>query len=192
MWSKVAEKSFLTSSKIPEHVPKTDMGAFSITEHESFFYIYVYWKELPKELHFGNNFSVDVRFDKQLEPLVQKINSEPMYNGTMAKFNISKHLIEEDLEFRIYSRNIEGISKNFTTLQIPKKSNRLKSPTNLKKVLERDRYVISWTTDSNNGVEDYTVFWCHSKNEGSDQCDVSGILLKCVFGCIVKKMSSIG
>ncbi len=94
--------------------------------------------------------------------------------NTMAKFDRMTAHLHNDLVFHIRSTNDDGNSEKASVIVVPKNSGRLKHPVQIKKILHDRVYKLSWKpplfTDD---IESYTVFWCVTKNEFLNQCDVS-------------------
>lgn len=86
---------------------------------------------------------------------------------------------ESDLIFSVQSTNERGLSNNRSILTIPKENNRCGSPEKIKKILTTEntntrKYMLSWSPPLFGAVEiiSYTVFWCNTKDESPNKCDV--------------------
>lgn len=98
----------------------------------------------------------------------------------MAKYENLTENLDNDLEFRIRSQNSAGISDEHSIVTVPKRNRRLSNRINIKKILEHEndtyrKYTVSWhpAEDELGHIKSYTIFWCLTKNESPNQCDVS-------------------
>lgn len=92
----------------------------------------------------------------------------------MAKFDRMAAYMNTDLIFHIRSVNDEGNSIMSSVIVVPRIQSRLKHPMHIKKILYDRKYHLSWDAPAfSNDIETYTVFWCVTKNEFLNQCDVS-------------------
>ena len=94
----------------------------------------------------------------------------------MAKFDRMTVYMHNDLVFHIRSANDDGNSQMASVIVVPKLRHRLKHPVQIKKILHDRIYHLSWKAPAfSDDIESYTVFWCATKNEFLNQCDVSKI-----------------
>lgn len=94
--------------------------------------------------------------------------------NTMAKFDRMTAYMHNDLFFHIRSANDEGNSQMASVIVVPKTRFRLKHPVQIKKILHDRIYHLSWKApEFSDDIDSYTVFWCVTKNEFLNQCDVS-------------------
>lgn len=92
----------------------------------------------------------------------------------MAKFDRMAAYMHEDLVFHIRSANDDGNSQMASVIVVPKTQRRLKHPVQIKKILHDRIYNLSWKAPTfSDDIESYTIFWCATKNEFLNQCDVS-------------------
>lgn len=92
----------------------------------------------------------------------------------MAKFDRMAAYMHKDLVFHIRSANDKGNSDVANVIVVPKTQRRLKQPVQIKKILHDRIYQLSWKAPAfSEDIESYTVFWCVTKNEFQNQCDVS-------------------
>lgn len=92
----------------------------------------------------------------------------------MAKFDRMTAYLHNDLVFHIRSANDDGNSQLASVIVVPRTLRRLKPPGQIKKILHDRVYHLSWKPPSfSDDIESYTVFWCVTKNEFLNQCDVS-------------------
>lgn len=98
----------------------------------------------------------------------------------MAKYENLTANIHHDLEFKIRSQNSVGMSDESSVVLVPKRSHRLNNHINIKKILVHEnetyrKYTVSWSpaVDEVDHIKSYTIFWCLTKNESPNQCDVS-------------------
>lgn len=92
----------------------------------------------------------------------------------MAKFDRMNFYMNNDLIFHIRSTNDDGNSQKASVIVVPKVSRRLKPPMQIKKILHYRIYELSWKAPPfSDDIDSYTVFWCATKNEFLNQCDVS-------------------
>lgn len=92
----------------------------------------------------------------------------------MAKFDRMTAYMNNDLVFHIRSANDEGTSVLASVITVPKNQKRLKHPIHIKKILHDRKYHLSWNSPAfSDDIESYTIFWCVTKNEFLNQCDVS-------------------
>lgn len=99
----------------------------------------------------------------------------------MAKFDRMTAYMHNDLVFHIRSSNDDGNSQLASEIVVPKIRHRLKHPVQIKKILHDRVYNLSWKPPTfTDDIVSYTVFWCVTKNEFLNQCDVS-VELSLVF-----------
>lgn len=94
----------------------------------------------------------------------------------MAKFDRMGAHRDRDLVFHIRSANDDGTSRLASKIVVPNRSHILNPPEQIKKLLHDRVYHLSWkpaTVDVD--IQSYTVFWCATKNEFLNQCDVSDL-----------------
>lgn len=167
LWSNFSYYNFLTASRIPDDPPLTDIGGFNINDYG---YVFLFWKELPKEKHNGKDMRYNVT---EINHLSTKPNG---VTHTMAKFEMFHAInLDKDLEFSIHSQNSEGKSKLASHVRVPKASERCKDPTHIKKIKTNNQlYNLTWRAPTEGPeITSYTVFWCESKNELANQCEGS-------------------
>lgn len=87
---------------------------------------------------------------------------------------------EIDLIFSVHSTNEKGFSVEKSNLTVPKKNKRCSPPEKIKKILTTEntnmrKYMLSWSPPLFGSFEiiNYTVFWCNTKDESPNKCDVS-------------------
>lgn len=111
-------------------------------------------------------------FSRQIQP------NELTY--TMAKYErLSSKYGQHDFNFSIKSVNAIGSSVNASHIYVPQRL--CAQPSNIKKWLHQHTsqryYNISWSAPKimpyDQNIESYTVFWCRSKNDLQNQCDVN-------------------
>lgn len=100
----------------------------------------------------------------------------------MAKFDRMTAFMHNDLVFHIRSANDDGNSQMSSVIVVPRTRHRLKHPVQIKKILHDRIYHLSWKAPAfSDDIESYTIFWCVTKNEFLNQCDVS--VLELVANC---------
>lgn len=162
MWSKYSTVAFQTKSIAPNSVPDTCASCFSRVDNGN---IFLYWKSLERSKQNGKNFSYLIvggngtaRMSKQ--PLV-----------------LWQNMLNPSSTFKIYSRNNEGTSARYSTIDIPtlmpQKLRATTSSFKIRKELIDNEYKISWKIKKSNNIQNFTIFWCHSKNELPNNCDGS-------------------
>lgn len=157
-WSKNATWLFSTLSRKPDRPPRTDSSSFSLTDNND---IFIYWEELNKSEHNGDDFKYII---------VDANNKENMLSGAWwwKLDNSSSYVLPKPLTFKIYSQNKEGRSNDSSIIVIPNK--RCAPPINIRKFHQENLYNISWARPRilDQQITGYTVFWCeqnHSENE---------------------------
>lgn len=94
----------------------------------------------------------------------------------MAKYENMTANNNVDLVFNLYSANSEGDSVRSNIIRVPKKKDRCPLPRNIKKILDNQMYTytLSWSSPRHtDNISSYTVFWCVTKFETPNLCDVS-------------------
>lgn len=167
LWSDYGTYMLRTLSRIPDRPPETDIGAFSVNELND---VVIYWKELKKYEYNADNASYVIT-----KSLVNSRHRDLKANigGTMAKL---QGMQDETLEFEVHSSNAKGLSKAASYVRVPRKRDRVAYPTELKKNRHGTIYTLTWREPAINTdtITSYTVFWCKSKSELPNQCEVSG------------------
>lgn len=170
LWSDYASYSLMTNSRKPDRPPTTDIGGFSVNND-----VVIYWEMLEGYERNGNNASYEIS-----RSLVdgRPANLNASISNTMARLNVDK-LKDRELEFEIRSTNAEGRSEQASRVRVPPIHDRVPYPREIKKSRNGTIYTLSWKEpkkDAKNrtlGLTSYTVFWCKSKAELPNQCEVS-------------------
>lgn len=163
VWSEYREKNFKTNTKLPEKLPRVCRNCFSIMDNGN---VFVYWMEVPKFYHNGDNFGYELRIRNEKGREVKRISLKKASFMIPSTVNVSK--------VDIFSINALGRSEHHKTLHISSKNNR--NYLRIKKELFSDfGYKLSWKIhdDDTNDIESYTVIWCKQRNELPNQCDGS-------------------
>lgn len=167
LWSDYALYEFETSSRTPDHPPATDIGAFSVNDLND---VVIFWRQL--RIFERNAANASYIITKSVAG-VQKEMLKADISATMLKMQNTKPY--ETLEFEIHSSNALGLSQRASHVKVPKKAERVGYPTELKKNRNGTSYKLTWGEPVRNAKEitSYTVFWCKSKSELPNQCEVS-------------------
>lgn len=160
MWSNYTGTTFKTQPRKPDDPPATDIGSFQINNDD----IYVYWIELPLHKRNGDN----------TEYVIESLDKHKQYTpdtltNTMARFR-GLGEIDRDYVFAISVKNNQGSSERYNKVRIPRLVDRMKEPTNLKKVFHNGTYKLSWLAPQHDQLKDFTIFWCEAKSELPNDC----------------------
>lgn len=172
LWSDYAAKVFQTASRKPDNPPETDIGAFWVGDKYSDKYndVQIYWKLLRDYERNGENASYVIT-----KMLVggKPSGKQPVLGVTSAKFT---GMEDEALYFEVHSSNAKGLSERASVIKVPRKAERPDYPRDLKKNRNGTIYTLSWMEPAHRAdeIHSYTVFWCKSKSEVQNQCEVSG------------------
>lgn len=167
LWSDYKVFVFQTAARIPDKPPDTDIGAFWASELND---VWIYWRLLPVNERNGDKSGYVISKsrvggkDMGVHPVVFGVTSAKMVQ-----------MRDEPLEFELRSRNAEGQSVEASRIFVPRARDRVAPPRELKKNLNGTTYTLSWKQPAHdaNKIVSYTVFWCKSKSEGPNQCEVS-------------------
>lgn len=179
LWSEYATYVFHTASTIPDRPPAMDVGAFHVNYLND---VIIYWKQLKPYEENAANASYVVH--KSL------VNGKPQalvssVSRIMAKFS---NMPNATLEFEVRSANAKGLSEKSSYIKIPGPWERLPYPTELKKNRNGTLYTLSWQRPlyGHEAVDSYTVFWCKSKSELPNQCEVRKLEMVCDRAMIMR------
>lgn len=164
MWSSFIYVTIKTKPKIPDVAPETCVNCFNVMDNGN---VVVYWKRLPEFLRNGDNFTYLIRGWNQDEQLI--INKH--HNET---FIVLDRHIAKSIRLNIHSANYIGISQQFNAIYIP--FHKLISERYLqirKEIADSTEYKISWKMEQKLNESNFTVIWCHQRNELPNQCDGS-------------------
>lgn len=94
-------------------------------------------------------------------------------NRTTPYTNLTFDSLDSTLyEFRIYSHNSFGVSREYSSIILPQSSDILQPPNKIAVIaLSSSDYEMEWEKSDSKLLQNYTVFWCVAKN---DHC-VEGI-----------------
>lgn len=165
LWSDYAYFAFQTLSRIPDKPPETDIGAFSVNDLND---VVIFWRELRVYEHNAANAGYVITkslvegHEKQLKANISR---------TSAKL---QDMRDQTIEFEIRSSNAEGLSRRASFIKVPRKADRVPYPTELKKNRHGTEYTLTWREPRTYArqITSYTVFWCKSKSELPNQCEV--------------------
>lgn len=170
MWSKYSSVSFQTKARTPDVAPIMCANCFSITDYGN---VYVYWKDLKDYEKNGRNFRYLVHvFDENDKIILSK-------NETQTVLMVGNDLKAKAMHIKVFSANKEGVSNKFSAINVTLIQRELSSIQKLlkfRKELIDPVYRITWKLQPamEKEIKDFTLFWCHSKNEIPNQCE-SGI-----------------
>lgn len=159
-WSEFANVIFKTSAKIPEVVPKMCDNCFNILDNGK---IMLYWTKVKKAYQSGDDFVyvVQVWAGKNLIKNVETSKTHFLWDEGSTS---------EKIKVLIYSKNIQGISKNYTQLSLPREQ-RPQQQLNIRKELFDNVYKVSWGLLNDSDIKSYTLIWCSQKDERLNQCE---------------------
>lgn len=171
MWSKYSSVSFQTKARTPDVAPTMCANCFSITDYGN---VFVYWKDLKDYEKNGKNFRYLVHVSDENGRMILSKN-ETQKTVLMVGNNVKS----KSMHFKVFSANKEGVSKKFSSINVTSIQRQLSSNQKLlkfRKELLDPVYRITWKLQPamEKEIEDFTLFWCHSKNEIPNQCE-SGI-----------------
>lgn len=167
-WSKWTNVTFQTKQRHPDNPPDIDIASFNVHTNDD---VYIYWKELPKCRQNGGNFTYIVKSGN----LKNELPSEQ--SSCNAIYRKEKIDLNTEQTFKIWSKNIMGLSERHSDLKIPAKRKRFGEPQDIKKFVVNLEYQITWSPpvieDDRDPLTSYTVFWCNSKSELPNDCESS-------------------
>ncbi|XP_011176919.1 cytokine receptor [Zeugodacus cucurbitae] len=164
MWSQTFKYRFRTRPRMPDRPPRTDNGGFYINPLET--EVRLYWEQLEKWEENGDNFTYIIRAlekhsngqTRALRPRQQEAN--------FAIFDWHNVL---HYTFQLSSRNHMGESANSSFITIYPQTSRFAkhyTPHSIHNVYhETNRsYTLTWLPpQKQEGLQNYTVYWCYSK-----------------------------
>lgn len=165
MWSPFTNTTtFKTKAKVPEMIANVCENCFNIMDNGN---IFVYWREILKFHQNGDNFSYFIRIIDQDDKILREVFQRKSF------LMIPNDVNATALTIHIYSSNAEGLSKQYSTVYVPKEES--KSKLSIRKELVSDvGYKLSWQHgDHVKGTVSYTILWCRQRNELPNQCDSS-------------------
>lgn len=163
MWSPFRDVPFKTKPKWPEMLPKTCANCFNVMDNGN---VVVYWMGVPKLFQNADGFKYHVSGSNEHgdEILYEDLNETSMV--------LTNDVDAQNLTMRLFSMNNEGISEAFSQIDVPiLKLQSNKRLLNIRKELINREYKISWSPVEELDIESFIVFWCHQRNELSNQCD---------------------
>lgn len=168
LWSDHKSATFKTLPRIPDRPPETDIGAFSVNDLND---VVVFWKTLAD--YEANAENPGYKISKALVGGRHR-ELHPATGTTMARV---KNMGDQTIEFWIRSSNMEGVSQDASYVKVPRRSERPPYPTELKKNRHGSIYTLTWREPTHRAEEitSYTIFWCKSKSELANQCEVSHV-----------------
>ena len=168
MWSKYSSVSFQTKARTPNVAPIMCANCFSITDYGN---VYVYWKDLKDYEKNGKNFRYLVQvFDENEKMILSKNETQKTLLMIGNDFNAKA------MHVKVFSANKEGVSNKFSAINVTLLQRELSSNQKLlkfRKELIDPVYRITWKLQPamEKEIKDFTLFWCHSKNEIPNQCE---------------------
>lgn len=171
MWSKYSSVSFQTKARTPDVAPIMCANCFSITDYGN---VYVYWKDLKNYEKNGRNFRYLIHvFDENDKIILSKNETQKTV------LMIGNDVKAKAMHIKVFSANKEGVSNKFSAINVTLIQKELSSTRKLlkfRKELINPVYRITWKLQPamEKEIKDFTLFWCHSKNEIPNQCE-SGI-----------------
>lgn len=171
MWSKYSSVSFQTKARIPDVAPIMCANCFSISDYGN---VYVYWKDLKNHEKNGKNFRYFINvYDENDKVILSKNETQKTV------LMIGNDVKAKSMHVKVFSANKEGVSNKFSTINVTSIQRELTSMQKLlkfRKELIDPVYRITWKLQPamEKEIKDFTLFWCHSKNEIPNQCE-SGI-----------------
>ncbi|XP_050328701.1 cytokine receptor [Bactrocera neohumeralis] len=164
MWSQTFKCRFRTKPRMPDRPPRTDNGGFYINPLET--EVRLYWEQLEKWEENGDNFTYIIR---ALEKRVNDQTRALLPRQQEANFAIFEWHNDLHYTFEISSRNHMGESSTANVITIYPQTSRLAkhhTPHSIHNVYhETNRsYTLTWLPpQAQEGLQNYTVYWCYSK-----------------------------
>ncbi|XP_076261381.1 cytokine receptor domeless isoform X1 [Rhynchophorus ferrugineus] len=158
-WSANSSVHVLTESKLPDRPPRTEIGCFEWLEGR---HIMIYWEKIHDYEENGQNFSYHIEVDGFPDIKPKKLSS------SYARF---ENVENRNYTFKIWSKNIKGLSKDYSVIFVPGSRYTLKEPENFVKFDKGSgQYELEWS-NTNTDVTNFTIFWCSDLRDRPYQCD---------------------
>lgn len=173
MWSRNASSTSRTLSKLPATPPLTNIGSFEIINGLNYRDIIIYWQYIPDHMKNGENVTYQIiAVEEDSVPVQGKTLIPIEITSTYAKFN---NLSLSSYRFTVATVNELGLSKNVSYVYVPAHEARVPEPTGFAKIsFSQYTYELSWNAptvqDSNDPIENYTIFWCNNDVDRPFQC----------------------
>lgn len=168
-WSSESEiVNFTTKPSIPDHPPLTEVGAFFVVEPIINCEVNIFWEELKPEEFNGPDFEYVINVYKNKMPWKEKTEKYFISRST-ARFD--EICLDNDYEFRIYSKNLIGTSLKYSSIYISYGNELIESPVPIAKHLINKSYILKWNQPQiSHLITNYTIAWCEPMDEQYNLC----------------------